>query len=151
MLHLRSTHKSPPPLELPGQWRPCLVGTLQEQQERLQRYKRKYHKVRNMHPGDEFGSATSSSDSQESEGAKMRRKQRNKHKRVRRRAREEEARQRLEAERNALLARVHAMEVEARPPSLGMFFVLCCCWVTKIPNGYTRGNTFQSLGNNNSG
>ena len=34
---------------------------------------------------------------------------------------------------------------------LGMFFVLCCCWVTKIPNGYTRGNTFQSLGNNNSG
>ena len=102
-----------------------------------------------MHPGDEFGSATSSSDSQESEGAKMRRKQRNKHKRVRRRAREEEARQRLEAERNALLARVQAME--ARPPSLGMFFVLCCCWVTKIPNGYTRGNTFQSLGNNNSG
>ena len=81
----------------------------------------------------------------------MRRKQRNKHKRVRRRAREEEARQRLEAERNALLARVQAMEVEARPPSLGMFFVLCCCWVTKIPNGYTRGNTFQSLGNNNSG
>ena len=151
MLHLRSTHKSPPPLELPGQWRPCLVGTLQEQQERLQRYKRKYYKVRNMHPGDEFGSATSSSDSQESEGAKMRRKQRNKHKRARRRAREEEARQRLEAERNALLARVQAMEVEARPPSLGMFFVLCCCWVTKILNGYTRGNTFQSLGNNNPG
>ena len=151
MLHLRSTHESPPRLELPGQWRPCLVGTLGEQQERPQRYKRKYYKVRNMHPGDEFGSATSSSDSQESEGAKMRRKQRNKHKRVRRRAREEEARQRLEAERNALLARVQAMEVEARPPSLGMFFVLCCCWVTKIPNGYTRGNTFQSLGNNNSG
>ena len=87
-----------------------------------------------MQPGDEFGSATSSSDSQESEGA-----------------REEEARQQLEAERNALLARVQAMEVEARPPSLGMFFVLCWCWVTKIPNGYTRGNTFQSLGNNNSG
>ena len=81
----------------------------------------------------------------------MRRKQRNKHKRVRRRAQEEEAGQRLEAERNALLARVQAMEVEARPPSLGMLFVLCCCWVTKIPKGYTRGNTFQSLGNNNSG
>ena len=83
-----------------------------------------------MHPGDEFASATSSSDSQESEGGKMRRKQRNKHKRARRRAREEEARQRVEAERNALLARVQAMEVEARPPSLGMFFVLCCCWVS---------------------
>ena len=84
MLHLRSTHNSPPLLETPGQWRPCLVGTLQEQQERLQRYKRKYYKVRNVYPRDEFGSATSSSDSQESEGAKMRRKQRNKDKRVRR-------------------------------------------------------------------
>ena len=60
----------------------------------------------------------------------MRRKQRNKHKRARRRALEEEARQRLEAERNALLAKVQAMEVEARPPSLGMFFVLRYCWVT---------------------
>ena len=63
-LHLRPTHKSPPPLELPGQWRPCLVGTLQGHEERLRRYKRKYYKVRSMHPGDEFGSATSSSDSQ---------------------------------------------------------------------------------------
>ena len=85
-----------------------------------------------MHPGHEFGSATSSSDSQESEGAKMRRRQRNKQKKARRLAREEEARQRLEGVRNALLARVHAMEVEARPPSLGMFFVLCYCWVTQF-------------------
>ena len=66
MLHVRSTQKSSPPLELPGQWRPSLVGTLQEQQERLQRHKRKYYKVKNMHPGDEFWSATSNIDSQES-------------------------------------------------------------------------------------
>ena len=60
----------------------------------------------------------------------MRRNQQNKHNRVQRRAREEEARQRPEAERNALLAKVHTMEVEGTPLSLGMFFVLSYCWVT---------------------
>ena len=60
----------------------------------------------------------------------MQAKQRSKQKRVRRRAREEGARQRLEAERNALLAKVQAMEMGGKPPSLGMFFVLCYRRVT---------------------
>ena len=78
------------------------MGSLTEQSERIRKYKRKYKRLRNVHPDDEFGSASSSTDNQESAGAKGRRKQWNKHKRMKRRAKEEEQRRSLQAERDQL-------------------------------------------------